>query len=204
MMEHEPWSADVLDWIAAEFIREKYDLKKLLYLITTSQAYQRAAVIRHEPLETKPYAFTGPEIRRLTAEQFVDAISDLEITKPTDVARHRAWEAENNRLMTMLGRPSRDVVVTSRNNESTTLLQLELINGKLLEDAVSRAADAQLNAFGSFSDIEKRIYRVLLGRDPKRRERLLTVNADDAPFTRNAVSDLIWTIIMLPEFQLLQ
>ncbi len=30
MMEHEPWSPELLDWLAAQFVRDQYDLKKLL------------------------------------------------------------------------------------------------------------------------------------------------------------------------------
>ena len=32
MMEHEPWNADLLDWLAAELIRKNYDLKEILFV----------------------------------------------------------------------------------------------------------------------------------------------------------------------------
>ena len=53
-----------------------------------------------------------------------------------DASPPRAWQRENDRLMTMLGRPGRDVVVTSRGEMATPLLALELINGEKLEELV--------------------------------------------------------------------
>lgn len=78
MMEHDPWNADLLDWLAGELIRQKYDLKKLLVLITSSRAYQSPAVVRQHPVEAKDYVFNGPEVRHLSAEQFVDCVSMLQ------------------------------------------------------------------------------------------------------------------------------
>lgn len=85
-MQTEPWNADLLDWIAADFQDNGYDLKRTLRLIATSQAYQS----RSEPLENEAsdgdYTYAGPRAKRLTAEQFVDAIWNITNTAP--VAYH--------------------------------------------------------------------------------------------------------------------
>ncbi|MGB3588674.1 MAG: DUF1549 domain-containing protein, partial [Tunicatimonas sp.] len=76
-MDNAPWSADLLDWLAADFINHNYDLKHLLERIMTSQAYQLPSV-RYEKaasLMSEEYVFTGPARRRLSAEQFADALS---------------------------------------------------------------------------------------------------------------------------------
>jgi rhodanese-related sulfurtransferase len=44
-------------------------------VILTSEAYRRAAV--DEGDQTGPYVFRGPAVRRMTAEQFVDAIASM-------------------------------------------------------------------------------------------------------------------------------
>ncbi|GAB5554549.1 MAG: hypothetical protein Sapg2KO_41400 [Saprospiraceae bacterium] len=75
-MDNPPWNAQLLDWLAADFIDSGHDLKYLLKLIMTSQAYQLPTVkyAKQEDLRAD-YQFKGPVLRRLSAEQFSDAIS---------------------------------------------------------------------------------------------------------------------------------
>ncbi|WP_209405000.1 DUF1549 domain-containing protein [Pseudozobellia sp. WGM2] len=77
-MDNEPWNGDLLDWLAADFIESSYDLKHLIKRIMTSKTYQlRAAKYdRVEDLKAD-YVFTGPIVRRLSAEQFSDAVSQI-------------------------------------------------------------------------------------------------------------------------------
>ena len=53
-----------------------YDLKRLMATIVSSQAYQMRAVPRVGE-QPRGYVFRGPEVRRLTAEQFGDAIGAI-------------------------------------------------------------------------------------------------------------------------------
>jgi uncharacterized membrane protein/mono/diheme cytochrome c family protein len=78
-MDNSPWSPELLDWLAADFIESEYDLKHLVKIIMTSQAYQLAAVKYDDPeaLKTAKYQFRGPVLRRLSAEQFSDAVSKI-------------------------------------------------------------------------------------------------------------------------------
>src|SRR5918993_1939019 len=71
-MEREAWHPDLLDWLAEDFVRRGDKGHALLERILTSDAYQRAAV--DLPDRVDAYTFQGPAIRRLTAEQFVDAL----------------------------------------------------------------------------------------------------------------------------------
>ena len=71
-MEREAWHPDLLDWLAEDFVASGYNAQALLERILTSDAYQRAAV--DLPDRVDAYTFQGPAIRRLTAEQFVDAL----------------------------------------------------------------------------------------------------------------------------------
>jgi len=76
-MDNTPWNADLLDWLSADLIHHNYDLKHLIYRIMTSSAYQStsSAYERLEALRSDDYLFKGPVRRRLSAEQFADAIS---------------------------------------------------------------------------------------------------------------------------------
>ncbi|GGD04291.1 DUF1549 domain-containing protein [Hyunsoonleella pacifica] len=77
-MDNVPWDADVLDWLSADFIDSGSDLKHLIKQIMTSRVYQLPMVNykKAEDLKTK-YVFKGPVTRRLSAEQFSDAVSQI-------------------------------------------------------------------------------------------------------------------------------
>ena len=76
-MDGEPWSPALLDWLAADFAGHQYDIKHLVETIVTSRAYQMAAVRREGEPPARGYVFRGPEVRRLSAEQFADAIGSI-------------------------------------------------------------------------------------------------------------------------------
>ena len=79
LMDNPPWDPLLLDWLAADFIDSGYDLKHLIRTIMTSKAYQLPTVgyERKEDITSEKYLFEGPVVRRLTAEQFTDAVSQL-------------------------------------------------------------------------------------------------------------------------------
>ncbi len=78
-MDNPPWNSTLLDWLAAEFIDSGYDLKQLIRLIMTSDTYQLPTVgyAKKSKLHDNKYVFEGPTIRRMTAEQFSDAVSQV-------------------------------------------------------------------------------------------------------------------------------
>lgn len=80
-MQTEPWNADLLDYLAVYLADNEFDVKKLLALIANSAAYQsRSEVVRESKEAT--YKYAGPRSRRLTAEQFLDAVWQLTGTAP--------------------------------------------------------------------------------------------------------------------------
>jgi hypothetical protein len=85
-LDGEPWSPELLDYLAADFVKNGYDIKRLIATIVASKTYQMRAIARPDGLPV-PYAFRGPELRRLTAEQFADAVAA--VTGDWHVARPR-------------------------------------------------------------------------------------------------------------------
>ena len=81
-MQGEPWHADLLDHLAARLADDGYDLKKLMACICASKAYQSQAEVIRDDGGAAPYRYVGPRARRLTAEQFVDAVWQLTGTAP--------------------------------------------------------------------------------------------------------------------------
>jgi hypothetical protein len=76
-MDGRPWSPVLLDWLASDFVSHDYDLRHLISTIVRSRAYQMPAVDRAAEPPAATYVFEGPEVRRLTAEQFADAIGSI-------------------------------------------------------------------------------------------------------------------------------
>lgn len=66
-----PTHPELLQWLGREFVRNGYDAKKLVRLIMTSHAYQRAT---DDTLRTASPLFASPAPRRLEAEQIVDSL----------------------------------------------------------------------------------------------------------------------------------
>jgi hypothetical protein len=97
-----------------------------------------------QALITAPtYVFEGMVRRRLTAEQFADAVSlafvpiyqDTSVVKmlpktiQKDIIFPRASLVKNDPFLTALGRPNRETVSTSRTSQANLLQALELTNG---------------------------------------------------------------------------
>lgn len=84
-MDQKPWDADLLDWLAVDFAEHGYDLKHTLRLICNSRAYQSMAV-SSVGNTAEAFVFRGPLTRRMSAEQFIDALCSLTRTAPGDLA----------------------------------------------------------------------------------------------------------------------
>jgi hypothetical protein len=187
-MDGEPWSPVLLDWLASDFVEHGHDLKHLLATIMTSRTYQLPAVARTTDLSARGYVFAGPEVRRLTAEQFADAIGSITgewsvapvrgvappaprvekgqplPTQPTSAGVYaREWRAASSNLTRALGRPIRDQITSSRATQSSTLQALELTNGAILSRWLSRGARRML---GELPDDPTSLYnRAVAGRN---------------------------------------
>lgn len=82
-MQSPPWNADLLDELAAQLVDHGFDLKEVLALIATSQAYQSQTQVVAEGIDDHGYVYAGPRAKRLTAEQFMDTVWQLTGAAPT-------------------------------------------------------------------------------------------------------------------------
>lgn len=103
VMQNPAWHPDLLDWLAEDLVAHGYDLKRTLDLILTSRAYQLPTVDLPEG-SINDFVFRGPAVRRLTAEQFRDALAQL-----TGVGYERP-EAGLDSLLTVQGSGTRPAV----------------------------------------------------------------------------------------------
>ncbi len=95
-MHTEPWSSDLLDWLAADFAAHGYDLKHTIALIATSDIYRAQTPSMNDEPDNDAYVFRGPHARRMTAEQLVDTVWQLTDAAPTKtdaqvIRAHVGW-----------------------------------------------------------------------------------------------------------------
>ncbi len=77
---------ELMEFLASELVRLKFDLKEFQRIIYYSKTYQRAATYGELDPEN-PYLFPGPLLRRLTAEQVWDSLLTLTMPTPELVVR---------------------------------------------------------------------------------------------------------------------
>ena len=222
VMANRPWDETLLNYLAVYLVDQKYDTRKLVEHIITSKAYQsKSALLKIEDLG-EDYVFRGPHIKRLTAEQFVDAVWQLTHTAPK--RKHapinlpkfsqetpkehqflRACLMKSDLLMRTLGRPNREQVVTNRGDTLTTLQALDLSNNPQFYRNLTIGAQYYLKTSPQDPDILiDTIYRNVLSRTPTTEERQTALRIIGNPVNRDGVTDLLWCLTMLPEFQLVR
>jgi hypothetical protein len=221
VMANEPWSEDLLEHLATYLVDHGYDLKALIEHIVDSKTYQSSAAVVPEGEMGDGYIFRGPTVKRMTAEQFLDAVwfvtgtapqkSDQSIHPPCDAiaSEHRFVRAalvKSDELMRSLGRPNREQVVTTRSDVLTTLEALDLSNGQVLNDILARGAADLLKSKpkASAEDLADTIYRKALGGRRTAGELAAARELVGTPPTPEGLADLLWVVFVLPEFQLIR
>ena len=108
--------------------------------------------------------------------------------------------------MRSLGRPNREQVVTTRGDVLTALQALDLSNGQLLADTLARGAASLLKTRpkGSNRELIRSIYIRALCRYPTGAELATAEEILGTPASAEGLTDLLWTVFMLPEFQLIR
>ncbi len=215
-MQTEPWSSDLLDYLATYLSENGYDLKRTLAHIATSQAYQSHAQVVKKGADDHGYVYSGPRAKRLTAEQFVDAIWQITGTTPAkahfqpaaaDKSRLqvRAALMKSDMLMRALGRPNREQIVSSRPNDLTTLEAMDLNNANQLSKLLTEGATTLIARHGgNTSVLVDDVYLQALSRVPTGEERQLISTALTETPDAAAIQDFLWSVLLLPEFQLIR
>ncbi|PWJ58948.1 putative membrane protein [Dyadobacter jejuensis] len=219
VMDNLPWSQDLLDWMAYDFTENGFDIKRLMLQIVTSEAYQLPGTSVKEPeiLMNQDYQFTGMVRKRLTAEQFADAISrtfvpmyadsSLSDKLPEEIKGKipfvRASLVKNDAFLTALGRPNRETVMTTRNTQANLLQALELTNGQQLDRTLKEGAKQWKQHYPQPDLLITEMYRRALGRTPNQKESETARRIVGNQPNENNIADLMWAMAMLPEFQLI-
>ncbi|QHT67477.1 DUF1549 domain-containing protein [Rhodocytophaga rosea] len=224
-MDNEPWSQDLLDWMASDFVSKNYDLKELIYQIATSKTYQLPSVGIKDAnkIIAQDFEFKGMLRRRMAAEQFADAVSNvIEPVFPDSAVVYnpfknanaeegeqpefifaRASLVKNNSFLTALGRPNRETVSTGRESRANLLQALELTNGDRLNEVLKKGAENWKNKYTNSEDLINELYKRALNRGPEPKELKAAKEVLGSSPSTEGIQDLFWAVVLLPEFQLI-
>jgi len=207
-----PSNPELLDALAADFRKNKCDLKKLIRTICTSHAYQ---------LATTPNDRNTSDLRnysrhyrqRLRAEVLLDMVSDITAVPekfeamPPGSRAIEVWTARSGSVfLDSFGRPDPNQDPPCERTTETTVVQaLHLMNSPALHSKVTSDAGrcAELaKSKKSVMEIVDEVYLLAYCRYPTDTERANAVKrfAKKGATTRSATEDLMWALINTPEF----
>ena len=160
------------------------------------------------PGVTRFRALAGPDtgaLEKSAAAKDTSAASIIFSVRTDDspYLYHRADLAVSDPLERALGRPNREQAVTERLTAATTLQALELTNGATLAGMLDKGADLWAGSDPrSPAQRINTLYEMALGRPPTPLERQMALQQIGSPLTKTGMDDLLWSLVMLPEFQL--
>jgi hypothetical protein len=208
--------------LADEFVKNKYDVKRLIRTIMNSAAYQRSPRATPENGADDRF-YSHFLVQRMSAEVMLDTLSQV-TGVPTEFPDYpkglRALQLPDSNVVSYFlnafGRPVREFTCECERSAEPSITQtLHLANGKTLNEklkAPDNVIKTWLDARLDDADIVDRIYLTALSRFPSasEKERLVaalgeavSTAADDAAKTaarREVLEDILWAVLTSKEF----
>jgi hypothetical protein len=201
---------ELLDALTAQFVKDGFDLRKLMKAICQSRTYQ-LSIVKNKWNEDDTINFSHAHPRRLSAEQMVDALALATGTKVKLAGVPMGMRAAQipdgmvagNDFLQLFGRPKRQSACECERSSSLTLSHaLSLINGPTISDAVS-AKDSRIAKLVETEKDDRKlvedIYLSCLSRPPTERE-LKAVEFKPDANRLEVAQDLAWALLNSPAF----
>ena len=202
-----PSHPELLDWLAAELIRNDWQTKSIHRLILTSATYQQnshhPAASANEAIDPGNRLLWRRPVRRLNAEQIVDAANaaagrlDRRLGGPgvddTDARRAIFRKVRRNSpdpFLRLFDGPDGINSTPARLTTTTSPQALAMLNDGFLWEAAKAMAD-RIKKQGRGDDAIKLAYRIAFARDPKERERTLARGFLQASSSSDRVDPLV-------------
>jgi hypothetical protein len=211
-----PSNPELLDALAANFAKNGYRLKPLVRLILNSDTYQLASELPPQsPSAADPARyFAAAQVRMLTAEQILDAVSSATGVPETFKGYPAGTRAialpeggVNHPFLQAFAKPVRDVICECAREDDPALPQvLHLLNNAGLLAKV-RSADGRVagwvRAGHDDAKVVEQIYLATMSRRPTAREReLVAKHLAEAKDRAAGLRDVQHALLNLNEFLL--
>jgi hypothetical protein len=219
-----PTNPELLEWLAADFARGDFRLKRMVKTIMTSRTYQLAATVRDSSTMSDDLHHAHALIQPLKAEQLLDAMSQVagvpvrfkgyplgmranQIPAPPQSGRRFGTESMGEKFLKTFGKPDRLLTCECERSDDPGLLQaFQLITGELMNSLVKDADNRlgkMLAAGKSDTEMLDEFYLAALSRRPTEAEsRKLLAYVDEAKDRRAAWEDVLWALLNSKEFLL--
>jgi hypothetical protein len=204
---------ELLNWLADEFVRTKYDLKHIYRLVLNSTTYQLSCIPKTKGPEAAANFACYP-LRRLDAEVLLDAV--CQVTGTTEsyssmIPEPFTFIPEKKRsimlpdgsitssVLETFGRPPRDTGMESeRNNRITAAQALHLLNSSHIRVKIQQGPKIQALLTSTDSQqMADSLYLTILSRLPTSGER------DDVGWqcdSKWGAENLVWALFNSEEF----
>jgi len=212
-----PSNPELLDELAREFVKSRYDIKHLIRLITTSSAYGLSSV-PNESNSDDLQSFARFYPRRLSAEVLLDGISQV-LEVPTQFSggpgifppgtRAIGLPDENvpMNFLDVFGRPARTSACECERSDAPALAQaLELVNSTEIQKKLT-AKDGTVARLAASDkppvEIVREIFLSTLARLPSPEEKAAAIEFVNSESDRSeAYRSLLWSLLATNEFLL--
>lgn len=206
---------ELLNRLSQYFIEQNYQLKPLIRMIVSSNAYARSSqAIKGN--ETDSSFYSRAIVKPLSPEVLADAIVEatgIPLDLPQEKENLRAVQLSDGRIssseLERLGRCSREESCENATSVSAGLaLQLHLLNGDLLNKRIESdkgRLDELIRNNNSTDRIVEELYLVTVSRKPSAEEmcfwsnELSSVSSQEQ--RRKILQDLFWALLMSEQFQ---
>lgn len=220
-----PSNPELLERLTAEFIESNYDVRHVIWLIMNSNTYQLSSASNPTNADDASN-FSRPRLRRLTAEQTLDAISQVLQTpvrfggaqpgiRAVQLAGvrnggHRYSPPEiGDRFLMLFGKPDRlQTCECERTNDATLAQTFEMVSGELINELLGRDENRisrRLQAGATSEQIIEELYWAALCRAPNAEELAVARrHVEASEQQRRGLEDLCWALMNSNEFLLRQ
>lgn len=208
---------ELLDTLAGELVKAKYDINHIYGLILKSRTYQQSSIPRSDPARAEA-KFACYPVRRLEAETLIDALCRITGTRESyssPIPEPFTFIPEDQRsieladgsisssFLELFGRPPRDTGLESeRNNATTETQRMHLLNSSHIQNKIQNSwklralVTAQRNNRPALIDS---FYLMILSRYPTQKERetaMAYLKSDPMAGSQ----DLAWALVNSKEF----
>ena len=206
-----PSNPELLDALADDFVKNEFDLRKLMHAIMTSSVYQLSSRPRPENASDTRF-YTQYNVRRVPAEVLLDAVDFACGTQEKFSgipAGTRAIELPDpnftSYFLDTLGRPKRVITCECERTVQPNLAQvLHIANGDLLQGKISNKNGRVANLLANKKtddEIIANLYLATFSRPPTDDELTSCKQViADAPNQKEGVEDVLWALCNSREF----